>query len=145
MRSRPMAPPASPTTRVWRGTTLRCAPCGSPTVRTRCTIAPLPDLNFGSMQKLRPVTKGSVARRSDHLSPAGRGGSKRERQVGEGVRKDEEFSGTRPVEERHRFDEMRLDGWMREHVEGYAGPLTVLQFKGGQSNPTYLHDTPNRS
>ena len=27
-----------------------------------------------------------------------------------GVRKDEEFSGTREVEERHRIDEVRLDG-----------------------------------
>ena len=34
---------------------------------------------------------------------------------------------------------------MREHVEGYQGPLTVLQFKGGQSNPTYRLDTPGRS
>ena len=39
----------------------------------------------------------------------------------------------------------RLDGWMRENVEGYQGPLTVLQFKGGQSNPTYRLDTPARS
>ena len=65
--------------------------------------------------------------------------------MAEGVRKDEEFSGTKPVEERHRIDEMRLDGWMREHVEGYQGPLIVLQFKGGQSNPTYRLDTPGRS
>jgi len=64
--------------------------------------------------------------------------------VAEGVRKDEEFSGTKPVEERHRIDEMRLDGWMRGHVEGYQGPLVVLQFKGGQSNPTYRLDTPGR-
>ena len=35
--------------------------------------------------------------------------------------------------------------WMRENVEGYQGPLTVLQFKGGQSNPTYRLDTPGRS
>src|SRR5438045_7350194 len=34
---------------------------------------------------------------------------------------------------------------MRENVEGYQGPLTVLQFKGGQSNPTYRLDTPGRS
>src|SRR5690606_4696277 len=34
---------------------------------------------------------------------------------------------------------------MRENVEGYQGPLTVLQFKGGQSNPTYRLDTPARS
>ena len=41
--------------------------------------------------------------------------------MADGVRNDEEFSGTKPVEERHRIDELRLDGWMREHVEGYAG------------------------
>jgi aminoglycoside phosphotransferase (APT) family kinase protein len=65
--------------------------------------------------------------------------------VADGVRRDEEFSGTRPVEERHRIDEASLDRWMREHVEGYSGPLTVLQFKGGQSNPTYRLNTPGRS
>ena len=65
--------------------------------------------------------------------------------MADGVRKDEEFSGTKPVEERHRIDELSLDRWMREHVEGYAGPLTVLQFKGGQSNPTYRLDTSGRS
>ncbi|CAN5436941.1 phosphotransferase family protein [soil metagenome] len=63
----------------------------------------------------------------------------------EGVRKDDDFSGTKPVEERHRIDEIRLEGWMKEHVEGYGGPLTVLQFKGGQSNPTYRLNTPGRS
>ncbi|HWW47489.1 MAG TPA: phosphotransferase family protein [Xanthobacteraceae bacterium] len=60
-------------------------------------------------------------------------------------RRDEDYSGTKPVEERHRIDEAALDAWMREHVEGYQGPLTVLQFKGGQSNPTYRLDTPGRS
>ena len=60
--------------------------------------------------------------------------------MSDGVRKDEEFSGTRPVEERHRIDEIALDGWMRQHVEGYQGPLEVRQFKGGQSNPTYQLD-----
>ena len=63
----------------------------------------------------------------------------RRRQEGRGIFRH------RPVEERHRIDEMRLDGWMRDHVEGYQGPLTVLQFKGGQSNPTYRLDTPARS
>jgi aminoglycoside phosphotransferase (APT) family kinase protein len=59
--------------------------------------------------------------------------------------KDSEFSGTTAVEDRHRFDEIQLDAWMRQHVEGYGGPLTVQQFKGGQSNPTYRLDTPGRS
>lgn len=49
------------------------------------------------------------------------------------------------VEERHRIDGVRLDAWMRENVEGYQGPLTVLQFKGGQSNPTYRLNTPTKS
>jgi len=65
--------------------------------------------------------------------------------VADGVRKDEEFSGTREVEERHRIDEARLDTWMKENVEGFRGPLKVLQFKGGQSNPTYKLETPTRS
>lgn len=61
------------------------------------------------------------------------------------IKRDDEYNGTRPVEERHRFDEMALDAWMRAHVEDYQGPLTVLQFKGGQSNPTYRLNTPARS
>jgi aminoglycoside phosphotransferase (APT) family kinase protein len=65
--------------------------------------------------------------------------------VAEAAGRDEEFSGTKPVEERHRIDEARLGGWMAENIEGYQGPLTVLQFKGGQSNPTYRLDTPGRS
>ncbi|MGA7803817.1 phosphotransferase family protein [Bradyrhizobium sp.] len=65
--------------------------------------------------------------------------------MSDGVRKDEEFSGTKPVEERHRIDEAGLAAWMAEHVDGFQGPLTVLQFKGGQSNPTYRLDTPGRS
>ena len=50
---------------------------------------------------------------------------------------EEAFAGTKPVEERHRLDEVKLDAWLRENVEGYRGPLTLWQFKGGQSNPTY--------
>ena len=65
--------------------------------------------------------------------------------MADGVRKDEEFSGTKPVEERHRIDEISLDRWLSQNVEGYKGPLVVLQFKGGQSNPTYRLDTPDRS
>ncbi len=55
---------------------------------------------------------------------------------------DEEFTGTKPVEARHRIDEKNLDAWLAGNVEGYRGPLTVSQFKGGQSNPTYRLDTP---
>ena len=49
----------------------------------------------------------------------------------------EEFVGTMPVQEKHRFDTAALERYMRDHVEGFSGALTVEQFKGGQSNPTY--------
>lgn len=42
------------------------------------------------------------------------------------------------------FDTAALDVWMRAHVPGYGGPMTVEQFKGGQSNPTYRLTTPDR-
>ncbi|SNS52706.1 Predicted kinase, aminoglycoside phosphotransferase (APT) family [Sphingomonas laterariae] len=61
-----------------------------------------------------------------------------------GNRQDQN-SGTTAVREQHRFDEARLARWMEENVAGYAGPLTVEQFKGGQSNPTYKLVTPGRS
>ncbi|MCJ1960965.1 phosphotransferase [Novosphingobium mangrovi (ex Hu et al. 2023)] len=51
-------------------------------------------------------------------------------------------SGTTPVREGYEIDLDRLDAWMRGHVEGYAGPLSAAQFRGGQSNPTYLLTTP---
>jgi aminoglycoside phosphotransferase (APT) family kinase protein len=46
------------------------------------------------------------------------------------------------VKPQHRFDEVRLDRYLAEHVPGYAGPLAVRQFEGGQSNPTYFLATP---
>jgi aminoglycoside phosphotransferase (APT) family kinase protein len=55
------------------------------------------------------------------------------------------FSGVKAVEPRHRFDEAALDRWLAANVEGYAGPLTVWQFRGGQSNPTYRLETPGRA
>ena len=57
----------------------------------------------------------------------------------------EQNVGTTPVAERHRFDVGALDAWMRTNVEGYAGPLAVEQFKGGQSNPTFKLTTPSRA
>jgi aminoglycoside phosphotransferase (APT) family kinase protein len=49
----------------------------------------------------------------------------------------DQFQGTRPVAEAHRFDVAALERYMREHVEGFSGALSVEQFKGGQSNPTF--------
>jgi len=54
----------------------------------------------------------------------------------------DDFIGTMPVQERHRFDTERLSAYLGAQVPGYAGPLQVEQFKGGQSNPTFLLVTP---
>lgn len=48
-----------------------------------------------------------------------------------------ENTGTTPVRPGFAFDEAALARWMEAHVAGFAGPLAVEQFKGGQSNPTY--------
>jgi len=54
-------------------------------------------------------------------------------------------SGSGDVREAHRFDVAALERWMDAEVEGFGGPLTVEQFKGGQSNPTYKLITPDRN
>jgi aminoglycoside phosphotransferase (APT) family kinase protein len=50
----------------------------------------------------------------------------------------ERFTGTRAVAPQHAFDIATLAAYLREHVEGFSGELQVEQFKGGQSNPTFL-------
>ena len=54
------------------------------------------------------------------------------------------YSGTKEVAERLRFDVGSLEAYLRAHVPGFAGPIMLSQFKGGQSNPTYLVATPSR-
>jgi aminoglycoside phosphotransferase (APT) family kinase protein len=55
------------------------------------------------------------------------------------------FVGTAEVSDRQRFDVPALQDWMARHVDGFAGPLSVQQFRGGQSNPTFKLETPSRS
>ena len=52
-------------------------------------------------------------------------------------RRAEQNTGTREVREAHRFDEQQLLDYLGSHIEEFSGPLSVSQFKGGQSNPTY--------
>src|SRR2546423_6750689 len=44
---------------------------------------------------------------------------------------------TAPVRDVHRIDVASLERSLTAHVRGFAGPLDVRQFQGGQSNPTY--------
>ncbi|MGH8779157.1 phosphotransferase [Paraburkholderia sp.] len=55
------------------------------------------------------------------------------------------FEGTRPVSGRQRFDVDALTAWLDKHVDGFAGPLEIEQFAGGQSNPTFKLVTPQRA
>ena len=55
------------------------------------------------------------------------------------------FVGTRPVSSAHAFDVAALSAWLEQKLPGFAGPLTVESFKGGQSNPTYKLSTPTQS
>jgi aminoglycoside phosphotransferase (APT) family kinase protein len=57
----------------------------------------------------------------------------------------EQNTGTRPVADSHRFDVAALEAHLARHLPGFAGPLSVEQFKGGQSNPTYKLSTPARA
>jgi aminoglycoside phosphotransferase (APT) family kinase protein len=61
-----------------------------------------------------------------------------------GTDRQSTFSGTKEVAERLRFDVGGLEDYMRTNVKGFSGPITLSQFKGGQSNPTYLVATPTR-
>jgi aminoglycoside phosphotransferase (APT) family kinase protein len=54
----------------------------------------------------------------------------------------EQNVGTMAVSERQRFDVAALEQWMHAHVDGFQGPLSIEQFKGGQSNPTFRLSTP---
>ena len=51
---------------------------------------------------------------------------------------DSTYVGTRPVSPQHAFDEGKLAAFIRDQVTDFQGALTVSQFKGGQSNPTFL-------
>ncbi|TXH06408.1 MAG: phosphotransferase family protein [Nevskiaceae bacterium] len=56
----------------------------------------------------------------------------------------QDFSGTKPVDERQQFDVARLEQYLKGKIAGFEGPLTVEQFKGGQSNPTFKLITPEK-
>ena len=55
------------------------------------------------------------------------------------------FIGTRAVSGSNAFDLAALSAWLEQNLDGFAGPLSVEMFKGGQSNPTYKLITPGKS
>lgn len=45
---------------------------------------------------------------------------------------------TTPIREAHRFDEEALGAFLESCLDGFRRPYSILQFEGGQSNPTFL-------
>jgi aminoglycoside phosphotransferase (APT) family kinase protein len=41
------------------------------------------------------------------------------------------------------LDAARLEAWAHAHVPGFSGPIAATKFATGQSNPTYLIETPS--
>lgn len=58
------------------------------------------------------------------------------------VDRQQAFSGTKDAAGALKIEAGRLEQYLTAQIGGFAGPLTIKQFKGGQSNPTYLLDTP---
>ena len=59
--------------------------------------------------------------------------------------KENENTGTMPVLEKHSIDSVALQEYMLANVSGFDGNISIEEFKGGQSNPTYKVVTPSKS
>ena len=54
-------------------------------------------------------------------------------------------AGSTAVRAGFELDANALEAWLDGHVDGFRGPLTIEQFSGGQSNPTFKLITPRAS
>jgi len=45
----------------------------------------------------------------------------------------------------HRLDTAKLFAYLADNIENFATPASLRQFQGGQSNPTYLIETPSQN
>jgi len=57
--------------------------------------------------------------------------------TGKSLDRQEAFTGTRAPSPGLEIDPIRLAGYLERQFEGFSGPLSIRQFNGGQSNPTY--------
>ena len=56
----------------------------------------------------------------------------------------EKFTGTMDVQDKLKFPEKKLEEYLSDIIPNFEKPLSVKEFKGGQSNPTYQLITPNK-
>src|SRR5260370_27469359 len=107
MPSRHSEGPASQMMRVWPRRTLTSARCASRMAPMKSTIA-----------RLRATSCADTPTRRSHSPTSST--------VAQGVKRDEEYAGVMPIEERHRIDGLSVDGWARQTIEGYLGLLRRL-------------------
>ena len=55
--------------------------------------------------------------------------------------RDEIFSGTKEVDEKLVFNSGNLNDYLKKIIGSEFDIVSIKQFKGGQSNPTYLIET----
>ena len=60
------------------------------------------------------------------------------------ITSDEKFTGTMDVQEKLKFPEKKLEEYLSDIIPSFEGKLSVKEFKGGQSNPTYQLITPKK-
>ncbi|MGH8222063.1 MAG: phosphotransferase family protein [Woeseiaceae bacterium] len=54
-----------------------------------------------------------------------------------------QYSGSGEVRDGHELDAVRVARYLEQRLDGFVGPLSLRQFRGGQSNPTYLLESPS--
>ena len=59
--------------------------------------------------------------------------------------RQQDFSGLKEVIKSHQFSLNKLDNFLKSELPNFSGIKEVRQFKGGQSNPTYLIKTHTKS
>ena len=59
--------------------------------------------------------------------------------------RQQDFSGLKEVIKSHQFSLNKLDNFLKSELPNFSGIKEIRQFKGGQSNPTYLIKTHTRS
>ena len=62
----------------------------------------------------------------------------------EDITSTEKFTGTMDVQEKLKFPEKKLEEYLSDIIPSFEGKLSVKEFKGGQSNPTYQLITPKK-
>ena len=59
--------------------------------------------------------------------------------------RQQDFSGLKEVSKSHQFSLNKLDNFLKSELPNFSGIKEIKQFKGGQSNPTYLIKTYTKS